>query len=102
MATKTINAPKTPQAYVARARISRRIRAATPIRKTAPASFAQNLKPSPLSSVVAIRRSIAFPRPRVHGPRKSGVAYDEKLAGRIRDLIAGEPGLTEQKMFGGL
>jgi TfoX/Sxy family transcriptional regulator of competence genes len=30
------------------------------------------------------------------------VAYDEKLAGRIRDLIAGEPGLTEQKMFGGL
>ena len=30
------------------------------------------------------------------------VAYDEKLAERIRDLIAGEPGLTEQKMFGGL
>jgi TfoX/Sxy family transcriptional regulator of competence genes len=30
------------------------------------------------------------------------VAYDEKLAGRIRDLIAGEPSLTEQKMFGGL
>jgi hypothetical protein len=30
------------------------------------------------------------------------VAYDEKLAGRIRDLIAGEPGLSEQNMFGGL
>jgi TfoX/Sxy family transcriptional regulator of competence genes len=30
------------------------------------------------------------------------MAYDEKLAGRVRDLIAGEPGLTEQKMFGGL
>jgi hypothetical protein len=30
------------------------------------------------------------------------MAYDEKLAGRIRDLVAGEPGLTEQKMFGGL
>jgi hypothetical protein len=30
------------------------------------------------------------------------VAYDEKLAARIRDLVAGEPGLTEQKMFGGL
>jgi hypothetical protein len=30
------------------------------------------------------------------------VAYDEELAGRIRDLVAGEPGLTEQKMFGGL
>ena len=30
------------------------------------------------------------------------MAYDEKLAGRIRDLIAGEPALSEQKMFGGL
>jgi len=30
------------------------------------------------------------------------VAYDEELAGRIRDLVAGQPGLTEQKMFGGL
>ena len=28
--------------------------------------------------------------------------YDEKLAARIRDLVAGEPGLTEKKMFGGL
>jgi TfoX/Sxy family transcriptional regulator of competence genes len=30
------------------------------------------------------------------------MAYDEALADRIRDLIAGEPGLTEKKMFGGL
>jgi hypothetical protein len=30
------------------------------------------------------------------------VAYDEKLASRIRELVAEEPGLTEQKMFGGL
>jgi TfoX/Sxy family transcriptional regulator of competence genes len=30
------------------------------------------------------------------------VAYDEELAGRIRELVAGEPNLTEQKMFGGL
>jgi hypothetical protein len=30
------------------------------------------------------------------------VAYDEHLAGRIRDLVGDEPGLTEQKMFGGL
>lgn len=30
------------------------------------------------------------------------VAYDEELADRIRELLAGEPGLTEQKMFGGL
>ncbi len=28
--------------------------------------------------------------------------YDEDLANRIRELIAGEEGLTEQKMFGGL
>jgi hypothetical protein len=30
------------------------------------------------------------------------VAYDEELAERIRQLIAGEPDLSEQKMFGGL
>jgi TfoX/Sxy family transcriptional regulator of competence genes len=30
------------------------------------------------------------------------VAYDEKLAARIRELMASEPGLTEKKMFGGL
>ena len=30
------------------------------------------------------------------------MAYDEDLASRIRELIAGEAGVTEQKMFGGL
>jgi TfoX/Sxy family transcriptional regulator of competence genes len=30
------------------------------------------------------------------------VAYDEKLAERIRELVAGERNLTEKKMFGGL
>jgi len=30
------------------------------------------------------------------------VAYDEELADRIRELVGGESGLTEQKMFGGL
>jgi TfoX/Sxy family transcriptional regulator of competence genes len=30
------------------------------------------------------------------------MAYDEGLAQRIRDLAAGTPKLTEQKMFGGL
>jgi TfoX/Sxy family transcriptional regulator of competence genes len=30
------------------------------------------------------------------------MAFDEELAQRIRDLVAGEPGLTEKKMFGGL
>jgi TfoX/Sxy family transcriptional regulator of competence genes len=32
----------------------------------------------------------------------SVVAYDEDLAERIRGLLADEPALTEQKMFGGL
>ena len=30
------------------------------------------------------------------------MAYDEELADRMRELIAGEPRVTEQKMFGGL
>ena len=30
------------------------------------------------------------------------MAYDEELAARIRELVHGEPGLTEKKMFGGL
>jgi TfoX/Sxy family transcriptional regulator of competence genes len=30
------------------------------------------------------------------------VAYDEKLAARIRDLVADESGVTERRMFGGL
>jgi TfoX/Sxy family transcriptional regulator of competence genes len=30
------------------------------------------------------------------------VAYDEDLANRIRELVAGEDGVTERKMFGGL
>ena len=30
------------------------------------------------------------------------MAYDEALAGRIRELLANESGLEEKKMFGGL
>jgi TfoX/Sxy family transcriptional regulator of competence genes len=30
------------------------------------------------------------------------VAYDDALAARLRTLVGGEPGVTEQKMFGGL
>ena len=30
------------------------------------------------------------------------MAYDEDLANRIRELLAGEASVTEQKMFGGL
>jgi TfoX N-terminal domain len=31
-----------------------------------------------------------------------GMAYDEDLANRIRELLADEPGVTEKAMFGGL
>src|SRR6266545_3884074 len=31
-----------------------------------------------------------------------GMAYDHELADRIRELIAGEQGAAEQRMFGGL
>jgi TfoX/Sxy family transcriptional regulator of competence genes len=30
------------------------------------------------------------------------MAYDERLAERVRELLAGERGLSEQRMFGGL
>ena len=30
------------------------------------------------------------------------MAYDGELADRIREVIAGEPGLSEKRMFGGL
>jgi hypothetical protein len=30
------------------------------------------------------------------------MAYDEELAGRLRETVGGEPGLTERRMFGGL
>jgi TfoX/Sxy family transcriptional regulator of competence genes len=30
------------------------------------------------------------------------MAYDEELADRIREIVAGEEGLTEKRMFGGL
>ena len=31
-----------------------------------------------------------------------GMAYDEDLANRIRELVAGDPDITEKTMFGGL
>lgn len=30
------------------------------------------------------------------------MAYDEELAGRIREVVQGESGLSEKRMFGGL
>ena len=40
--------------------------------------------------------------PNVHLRTIVSVAYDEGLADRIRELLGGEGGLTEKKMFGGL
>ena len=36
------------------------------------------------------------------GADTAAVAYDEDLAERIRERVAGENGLTEKRMFGGL
>jgi TfoX N-terminal domain len=36
------------------------------------------------------------------GDHLSAVAYNEDLANRIRELVAAEPDVTEQRMFGGL
>jgi TfoX/Sxy family transcriptional regulator of competence genes len=36
------------------------------------------------------------------GDHVAAMAYDEDLANRIRELVAGERDVTEQRMFGGL
>src|SRR5512133_2454020 len=46
--------------------------------------------------------SVVFTRVFAALPYDRRVAYDEELADRIRDLVVGESGLTEKKMFGGL
>lgn len=38
----------------------------------------------------------------VPGSTIMAMAYDEELAGQVRELIGGESDLTEKKMFGGL
>ncbi|MGW0431258.1 hypothetical protein ACWDV4_01720 [Micromonospora sp. NPDC003197] len=30
------------------------------------------------------------------------MAFDEELAGRVREIIGDQPGVTEKRMFGGL
>jgi TfoX/Sxy family transcriptional regulator of competence genes len=48
--------------------------------------------PAP-GSTEPVREAVAYDR---------GVAYDEILAGRVRELLGGAADVTEQKMFGGL
>src|ERR671936_1162427 len=47
-------------------------------------------------------KSGAFTGVWVRVPPSAPVAYDEALADRIRELVANERGIKEQKMFGGL
>ncbi len=42
------------------------------------------------------------PPPASPGSTIAAVAYDEDLAGRIRELLETEPDVVEKKMFGGL
>ena len=45
----------------------------------------------------------AFPTRGISGSKYDRtVAYDEDLAARVRELLGGEAGVTEKKMFGGL
>jgi TfoX/Sxy family transcriptional regulator of competence genes len=52
----------------------------------------------------ALRRFLCFGGPADVGAARycSDMAYDEDLAERIRELVAGEKRMTEKKMFGGL
>lgn len=84
--------------------------------KRAAARCAACPRPRPRSPVVEVRRASrqrddddCGSLPVAQGERARadwtiilGMAYDEDLADRIRELIAGEPDVTEQRMFGGL
>ena len=48
------------------------------------------------------RRVSSEPWRRASPAYDRAVAYDDELAGRIRDLLADESDLSEKKMFGGL
>lgn len=58
----------------------------------------------PSSKLISLTGARVFTPAAVIGTRNrcSPVTYDEKLADQIRELIAGERRLTEQRMFGGL
>jgi TfoX/Sxy family transcriptional regulator of competence genes len=54
---------------------------------------------------VQARDGIGLPGPQRRPGRVRSctpMAYDEDLANRLRELLAGEPAITEKKMFGGL
>lgn len=47
---------------------------------------------------LSVRSDFCVRRPAI----LAAMAYDEELADRIRDVVRGEPGLSEKRMFGGL
>jgi hypothetical protein len=59
-----------------------------------------NAAHAPSALVGDVQRELAAARPALG--TIGGMAYDEQLAGRIRQLIGTDPELTEKKMFGGL
>ena len=81
-------------------------RSCSPTSATCPSSSAN----SPSASRAAIpmaddRSTAAVPRSRTTASRRVGsrvMAYDEELADRLREVLQGEAGLTEKRMFGGL
>jgi TfoX N-terminal domain len=56
------------------------------------------VSPSLLMLAMAVKPPIGKEAPIL----EARMAYDEELAGRIRNLIGDEPALVEKKMFGGL
>jgi TfoX/Sxy family transcriptional regulator of competence genes len=65
-------------------------------------------RPAAAASAITFGQFAALPEPAPRPSAKNDVrddvrmAYDEDLANRIRELIAGEPDVTEKRMFGGL
>ena len=73
----------------------------------ASASLVRPATPPAASYTVVMDTKMPETPPRHHAfgatRRHAGdMAYDEQLAARIRDVVQGEPGLTEKRMFGGL
>jgi hypothetical protein len=70
-------------------------------RRIAPASL--GTKATGFGTARVDHAAWCMPSPKARTPGINHlVAYDEALAERIRVLVAGEAGVTEQKMFGGL
>ena len=47
-------------------------------------------------------RCLSLTRTPTRAVNTPGVAYDERLTARVRDVVAGEAGLSEKRMFGGV